>query len=93
MTYAWHDLIGNIGVALILCAYLLLQLQRMSATALRYSVLNGIGAALVLVSLSVDFNMSAFVIEAAWLVMSVFGVVAYLRRRSANSTPGETDVA
>lgn len=83
MSYGWHDLIGNIGVLLILAGYLLLQLGKMRAPSLQYSVVNGIGSFFILVTLWVEFNFSAFVIEAAWLLISLFGIVQYLRQTRA----------
>jgi len=77
MEYTWHDLLGNVGVACILGAYLLLQLGRLTNEHLLYSLINGVGAALILFSLTFDYNMSAFIMEAAWLAISVFGVVLY----------------
>jgi hypothetical protein len=66
----------NLGAALIVVTYLLIQLRRMQVSDIRYSVLNATGAALILYSLSVDFNLSAFVIEAFWLLISCLGVMA-----------------
>ena len=77
MSYEWHDLLGNLGVAMVLWCYLLLQLQRLDITALPYSLYNGIGAALILVSLVIDFNLSSFVIEIAWLAISFYGVARW----------------
>jgi hypothetical protein len=77
MEYTWHDLLGNIGVACILGTYLLAQLGRLNHEHLSYSLINGVGAALILISLTFDYNMSAFIIEAAWLAISVLGVVLY----------------
>jgi len=80
MDIAWHDIVGGIGASIVLTTYFLLQIDRISAQSLKYSVLNGIGAAGILVSLSQAFNMSAFVIEAAWLVISIIGAGVTLRR-------------
>ena len=74
MNYGFSDFIGNIGVALILLAYLLLQLQKLDAHDARYSLMNGFGAAFVLVSLYSDFNLSAAVIQVFWLVISGVGL-------------------
>jgi hypothetical protein len=74
VSYHWHDLVGNVGVVCILGTYLLLQLGRMSPKALSFSLINGLGAVLILVSLSVDFNLSSFIIEIVWLVISAVGV-------------------
>ena len=63
MTYGWHDLLGIIGVVLIVATYMLLQLEKLSATSFLYSAANGLGASLILVSLIYDFNLSAFIIE------------------------------
>ena len=35
MTYGWHDLLGNIGVVMVLVLYFLLQSERMQATSPR----------------------------------------------------------
>ena len=74
MDYGLHDFLGNLGVVLILATYLLLQLQRMSPASVSYSALNALGAVLILYSLSVDFNLSAVIIESAWLLISLFGI-------------------
>lgn len=79
VSYEWHDLVGNVGVVCILGTYLLLQLGRMSPTALSFSLINGLGALLILVSLSVDFNLSSFIIEIVWLAISAVGVWRSLR--------------
>lgn len=75
MTYTWHDIVGNVGVALMVGAYFLLQIGKLGSRQVSYSLLNGVGAALVLVSLAVEFNMSAFVMESFWLLISVVGLV------------------
>ena len=74
------DIIGLIGVALILLAYGLLQFERMAAADWRYSALNGAGALLILVSLYYDFNLPTFVIEVAWVGISAFGLWRAWRR-------------
>jgi hypothetical protein len=79
--YAWHDVVGNVGVATILGTYLWLQMGRLDARSLAYSSLNGLDAGLITVSLLFDFNLSAFVVEVAWVLISLYGVVVALRRR------------
>ena len=75
----WHDLAGISGATMIVVAYALLQLERLSGRDLSYSLLNAVGAALILLSLAIDFNLSAFVIEAFWLVISLVGIGRCLR--------------
>ena len=74
MDYELHDLIGNVGVLLILGSYLLVQLRRLDATGVPYLLVNGLGAGLILVSLARDFNLSAFLIELVWLLISLYGL-------------------
>ncbi len=81
MGYEWHDFVGNVGVMLVLAMYLLLQLGRLDPRTLKYSLFNALGAGLILVSLAIDFNMSAFAIEAAWLLISIVGVFMHFRVR------------
>lgn len=85
MTIAWHDLVGTLGVLFIVGTYFLLQLGRLSSDRPLFSVLNALGAALILVSLTRAFNLSAFLIEAIWLVISLYGLLksaAAARRES-----------
>ncbi len=80
MTYGWHDLLGIIGVVLIVATYMLLQLEKLSATSFIYSATNGLGASLILVSLIYEFNLSAFISEAFWQLISIYGIVRYFSR-------------
>lgn len=83
MDYHLYDFVGNLGVALILGTYLMVQLRKMSATGVYYIVANGLGAAFVLYSLFFDFNLSAFIIEVVWLLISLVGLGRiYLERKN-----------
>ena len=81
--YELHDLIGNLGVLCILATYLLLQLERIVATSVLYSVLNALGSGMIVYSLMFEFNLSAFIVELAWLFISLFG----LTRRFYRANP------
>ena len=81
MTYTVYDLLGNLGVFLIILTYFLLQMRRLSSESLLYSVLNTLGASLIIVSLLFDFNLSAFIVEAFWVIISVIGIGNYYRHR------------
>ena len=59
----WHDIVGTLGVCIIIVTYLLLQLERIRSDQLLYSLLNAIGASLILVSLYFDFNFPSVVVE------------------------------
>ncbi len=82
MNYSLFDFIGNVGVFLIIISYLLLQLNKLSSKHISYSVMNLLGASLVVISLIESFNMSAFVIEVFWVGISLVGIVNYIKNRN-----------
>lgn len=84
MSYHWYDFCGNLGVILMLLAFFLLQVDKVSSQDMRYLLLNAGGALLVLISLCFAFNLSAFVIEVCWVLISGYGLVRIYRR--ANKT-------
>ena len=48
-----------------------------------FNIGNLVGALLLLISLSVHFNLAAFVLEAAWAVIATWGIARALRQRKA----------
>ena len=85
MKYSFTDFLGNVGVVLIIIDYLLLQLNRISSSSLSYSLLNAIGATLIISSLISNFNLSAFIMEAVWVIISLFGLYRYFRSQPIKS--------
>lgn len=81
MNLEWYDIVGLLGTLMILVAFFLLQARRMSGTGLPYQLLNLFGAAGVLVSLAGTFNLSVFLLESAWVLVSAYGIVHSLRAR------------
>ncbi len=88
MAYQWHDLVGNLGVVCIVASYLLLQLDKLDLKSLSYSLINAMGAVLIIVSLIYNFNLSSFVIELVWLSISLFAIVRYFVQRNQASDNG-----
>jgi hypothetical protein len=82
LNYSWFDLVGNIGVLLMVIAYLLLQLEKLSSSAFSYLLLNTVGAVMVIISLMFRFNLSAFLMEAFWLLISLYGLTKPLFSRA-----------
>jgi hypothetical protein len=82
VTYTWYDLLGNAGVVMIVGAYVAVQIRRLDAGSLAYSVWNAVGAGLITISLCFDFNLSAFLMELVWVLVSVYGIVRCLRERA-----------
>lgn len=74
------DIAGIIGVICFLVAYALLQADKLDSHAPNYLLLNLMGALLVIVSLLFSWNLSAFILETIWALISAYGLVKYYRR-------------
>ncbi len=85
MSYGLIDFIGNVGVVIIVVAYLMLQLDKISSSDLLYSVLNAVGASLIVASLIVDFNLSALLMEVFWVLISFIGIGRHFRLKTIRS--------
>ena len=83
MTYAWYDILGTLGVGVIILTYVLLQIERIRSEQVMYSLLNAIGALLIIISLYYSFNLPSFIVEFFWLLISLFGIGKYLVGRTA----------
>ena len=83
MPLEWYDIVGSIGVTTVIVTYFLLQTERIRSESLLYSVLNGLGAGLIVFSLVYSFNFSAFVVEFLWVLISVYGVIKYFLKKRA----------
>jgi chromate transport protein ChrA len=82
MQYAWYDFVGTVGTAVIIVTYILLQTERIKSSSLVYSLLNAVGAAMIIVSLLFSFNFPAFMVEFFWLLISLFGIVKFFLQKS-----------
>ena len=85
MNYGPIDFVGNIGVVVLMITYLMLQLNKLRSDGLAYSLLNAIGASLIVVSLLFDFNLSALLMEVFWVLISFVGIYRYFRLKSLRS--------
>ena len=85
MSYGPLDLVGNIGVVILIIAYLMLQLNKLPSDGLAYSLLNAIGAGLIVISLLFDFNLSALLMEVFWVLISFVGIYRYFRVKALRS--------
>ena len=88
---AWFDLVGFFGVLLIIVAYLLLQRDKLPSSSRSYSLLNAAGALLMIVSLIFAFNLSAFVVEVFWFLISLLGLSRSLTSRKDSQRTGRSD--
>ncbi|MGH8225991.1 MAG: CBU_0592 family membrane protein [Gammaproteobacteria bacterium] len=76
-----HQVLGVIGVLMLLSAYFLLVTERMRAQEPAYIALNILGSALILVSLAYDFNLAATLMQACWIAVTLVGALLHRRHR------------
>lgn len=75
------DLVGVLGVLLVLLAYAGAQLGRLDPRDATSLTMNLAGAGLILGSLLFRFNLAAFLMESAWASVAAFGLVRLALRR------------
>lgn len=75
MNPIFADVIGILGVFIIVIAYILMQIDRMDPKGVAFSLLNTIGAVLILFSLINDWNLASFVMEVIWFILSLYGTI------------------
>ncbi len=77
----FYDIVGIFGVGLILIVYAMVQMDKLSVNNIYYSICNALGAFLIIVSLMVDFNLPAFLMEFFWVIFSLFGIYKYIKTK------------
>ena len=78
------DIVGLIGTVLFIAAFAYANYAA-ALDKLWFNAANLAGSLLLLTSLSVKFNLAAFVLEAAWAVIATFGLLSALRDRRART--------
>lgn len=81
MIFELIDIVGIIGVSIVIYAYFLLQAERITIKELKYSIMNIVGSLMIIVSLIFNFNLSSFIIELFWVLISCFGVVRHIKSK------------
>ena len=79
------DIAGLIGVAAILVGYALATTGRLDPKGAPSLAVNFVGAGLILLSLTRAFNLSAAIVEGAWALIALVGLIRIglrLRKRS-----------
>ncbi len=74
------DILGILGVLIILAFYFLLQTGKSTPKSLSFSLGNLIGSILLLISLLYNWNLASVAIEIAWSLISLYGIVQYYLR-------------
>lgn len=79
------EISGLLGVALYVGNYGALQLGLLDGNSMRYTILNGSAASLVLISLLQDWNMASALIQIMWIGISIVGICRALIKRRQRS--------
>ena len=82
MQFSLGEILGSVGVALLLLAFLVNLLKKWSQDSLPYILLNTIGAGLACAS-SVLIHFFPFIIlEGTWMLVSLFALAKYFKQRN-----------
>lgn len=76
------DLVGFAGSFFIVAAFAYSNLTT-QMNALWFNVANFLGAALLTISLTVNFNLPTMVLEVVWMAIALFGISKALMTRNA----------
>ncbi|OHD98065.1 MAG: hypothetical protein A3E21_04930 [Sulfurimonas sp. RIFCSPHIGHO2_12_FULL_36_9] len=78
------DVIGIVGVAIVVVTYFLLQSEKIDSKGFLYSFFNAFGSLLILYSLLYNWNLASFIIEFIWIVISLYGLKKWYRSKKQN---------
>jgi hypothetical protein len=84
---SWYDIAGLIGVATILAGYAVATMGRFDPRGAPSLAVNFVGASLILLSLTQRFNLSAAIVEAAWALIALIGLIRIGLRRFIRPAP------
>lgn len=76
------DVIGIVGVAIVVATYFLLQSEKIDPKGFLYSFLNAFGSLLIMYSLLYNWNLASFVIEFFWILISLYGLRKWYRNKT-----------
>lgn len=71
------DIIGILGVGLVIMAFFLIQLEKITPNSSTYLYSNFFGAIMLLFSLYYHWNLASVIIEILWLMISIYGIVKF----------------
>jgi len=74
-------ILGLMGMMCFLTAFFMLQKKKWGSHSYPYLSANLIGAILLLISLMIDWNLPAFLLEAAWGLISMWGLITLTKSR------------
>lgn len=74
------NIIGLIGVALCLSAYVGLQSRKMNPNGILFSLMNFFASGSIIYSIFYHWNVAAFAMESAWMLLSFYGLMHAVRK-------------
>lgn len=80
------DIIGLVGSAIFIAAFAYANMSK-QLNKVAFNLANLVGAVLLLISLSVNFNLAAFVLEAAWGAIAAVGLILAIRAKTRKPQP------
>ncbi len=80
MSFSAGDILGSLGVFLLLVAFMMNLLKKWKQDGFAYTFLNTIGATMTCISSWLIRFIPFVVLEATWTVVSLVALINYLRR-------------
>ena len=79
------NIIGLMGVMLIVTMYICMQIGSLSPFQFSYSLYNFIGSIAILFSLLFNWNLASVVIECVWMIVSIVGMIKAVKKKRENT--------
>lgn len=76
------NITGLMGTFCVVAAYFLMQMNKLDPKGMNFNLINLVGAILLLISLTVHFNLASVVIELFWIIASLIGIFNIVRSKS-----------
>jgi hypothetical protein len=76
----WGNIAGFLGSLIILAGFARVNVLKRTPDAL-FNLLNLVGAALLTISLSINYNLPALLLEVAWMGIALYGLYTGLREK------------
>lgn len=77
------DIVGALGVALVVLSYFFVQIEKLSPTDIVYPLLNIVGSGLILSTLYFNWNFASALIEGFWILVSGIGLYKCISKRGS----------
>lgn len=71
------NIVGLMGVCLIITSFFLLQMEKFKPNSMGYLLFNFFGALMMLFSLYYNWNLASVIIECLWLIITIYGIFKF----------------